>query len=109
MRSVAASYRINWPSLASGTISFSFSTNTPSGAFQFTFRYLLNPVDGTSSWGGWATLPSGEVRQFGCRPDVADWTGFTDYGIVVDSTLPVLGQSDLVDNSTLWLIVWGAD
>ncbi len=101
MKPVASSYLINYPSIDALTVSFSFQTSTPKGNFTFTFRFLAGV------WHGWAQLPSGEVRPFGCVPRVASWSEFLDFGIVIDSVLPTLGQLDLVNNSTLYLISWG--
>jgi hypothetical protein len=108
MKSVLARYLVNYPQIDPGTVSFAFSTNNALGTFSFVFKWL-NP-DGTGyRWNGWCTLPSGETRQFGCVPDVIDWTGFADYGIVIDSALPALGLSTLIGNSTLYLLEWGVD
>lgn len=98
---VAASYLVNYPSIDPLTVAFSFQSQTPAGNFSFEFRFL------GGVWNGWATLPSGEVRPFGCVPDVVDWTGFLDFGIVIVSGLPALGQGDLVASSSLYLIAWG--
>lgn len=103
MRGVKASYKVNLPSVASGTYSFSFTSDVPNvGRIGFTFRFLNN------QWNGWAALPSGEVRQFGCIPDVIDWTAFSDYGIVLDSSLPSLGLNDM-GSASMFLIVWAAN
>jgi hypothetical protein len=101
MKSVYTSYIINWPQSITVSQSFSFTANTPLGNFTFVFKWLNN------QWNAWATLPSGEVRQFGCVPDVVDWTEFPDYGIVIDSSLPSLNLSNLIGNSVLYLLQWG--
>jgi hypothetical protein len=107
MRAVLKSYLISYPNVDPGTENFKFSADPPLGHFTFQFMWL-NGV-----WNGWATLPSGEVRQFGCIPDVIDWTGFTDYGVVLDTSgstgLTVLGLTDLIPHSSLYLIQWGVD
>jgi len=103
VKSITQSFLINYPQTPDGTVSFNFSADCSLGNFQFSFKWL----DGMGN--GWATLPSGEVRQFGCVPGVYDWTEFPDYGIVLGSPLPVLGLTDLVGNSTLYLIDWGVD
>jgi len=100
VNAVNAAYLINYPQITAGTDSFSFQSNNPLGTFTFTFKWLNN------QWNGWATLPSGEVRQFGCVPDVVDWTGFSDYGLFIDSPLSLLGLDNLVGNSTLYLLEW---
>jgi hypothetical protein len=100
MNAVQAQYIVNYPQSAVGLQSFTFETTNSLGRFVFTFKWL------NGQWNGWCQLPSGEVRQFGCVPDVIDWTGFTDYGIYVDSPLPVLGVNNLVGNSTLYLVDW---
>ena len=103
MKAVRQNFLINYPTGADGTVAFGFPSDTALGRFAFTFRWL------NSAWNGWATLPSGEVRAFGCIPGCVDWTEFTDYGIVLDSGLAALGLTDLVPNSTLYLLEWAVD
>jgi hypothetical protein len=103
MKSVLSMYIVNYPQIDPGTVSFAFSTNNALGTFGFFFKYL------NGQWNGWCTLPSGETRQFGCVPDVIDWTTFSDYGIFIDSALPSLALNTLVGKSTLYLIQWGVD
>ena len=90
---------VNFPNVDPDTYAFDFNTSAPFGAFAFTFKWL------NSRWQGWATLPSGEVRPFGCVPYVTNWTGFPDYGLVIASNLASLGINDLI-NSTLYLVEW---
>ena len=101
MKSVVSSYIVNLPQSAASTLSFSFTTNNALGTFTFVFKWLNN------QWNGWCTLPTGEVRQFGCVPDVVDWTEFPDYGIVIDSALTAFNSTNLIGNATVYLLQWG--
>ena len=103
MKAVNNNYQINYPTVADGTVAFTFSTDVALGRFSFTFQWL------NSEWNGWATLPTGEVRPFGCVPGCVDWTEFTDFGVVLDSQLTALGLGDLVPSSTLYLLEWAVD
>lgn len=101
LKTVNASYVVNWPLAAANASSFTFTTQNALGSFTFVLKYM------NGQWNGWCTLPSGEVRQFGCVPDVVDWTEFPDYGIVIDSSLTSFQQSNLIGNSALYLLQWG--
>jgi hypothetical protein len=90
---------VNMPSVDEGTYAFTFTTAVGGASFTFVFKWL-NGV-----WNGWAALPSGEVRQFGCVPNVVGWTGFADYGVAIISTLTAIGLNDLA-NVSLYLFVW---
>jgi hypothetical protein len=103
MKAIRNNYRVNYPTVADGTVAFEFSTDLALGRFTFTFKWL------NAQWNGWATLPGGEVRPFGCIPGVVDWTEFTDYGVVLDSFMPVLGLGDLVPSSSMYLLQWAVD
>jgi hypothetical protein len=103
VKTIKTIYGINYPQVDLGTESFTFTTNNALGTFVFVFKWL------NGKWNGWATLPSGEVKPFGCIPEVIDWTEFTDYGILFDSGIPSLGLSGLVGSSRLYLIEWGVE
>jgi hypothetical protein len=103
VKSIRNNYQVNFPTVADGTVGFTFQSDMALGRFTFTFRWL------NGAWNGWATLPSGEVRQFGCIPGCVDWTEFTDYGILLDSNLTVLGLGDLVPESVMYLLEWAVD
>ena len=103
MKSIRKMYGVNYPQVDPATKSFSFSTNNALGTFAFVFKWL------NAQWNGWATLPSGEVRPFGCVPEVVGWTEFTDYGVVIDAGVPFLALASLLGKSRLYLIAWGVD
>lgn len=90
---------VNLPSIAAGTVGFTFTTTIAGGAWTFVFKYA------NGRWNGWATLPTGEVRPFGCVPSVVDWSGFLDYGIVIISSLAALGLLDLASSGTSLVVV----
>lgn len=90
---------VNLPQIDPGTYAFTFNTSVTAGGLTFVFKWL------NSSWNGWATLPSGEVREFGCVPYVINWTGFADFGVVVGNPKTSLGQDDLSGSSLYW-ITW---
>jgi len=91
---------INIPQGDTTAINFNFGTQASSGAWNFLLEW-----NGTR-WNGWATLPDGAVRQFGCIPGVINWTGFADFGLVWLSDLASFGQQDIF-GASLVLIDWG--
>jgi len=92
-------YIINLPALSSDIASFSFGAQLSFDSFLFKFRWF------DDEWHGWMELSAGEVRAFGCIPNTMNWTGFSDYGIMVYSVLPSLKQPDIF-GSTLVLARW---
>lgn len=92
---------INLPAIDPGVVAFTFTTQTQDGAWTFVFKYV------NGRWNAWVTLPSGEVRQAGCVPDVVNWSGFLDFGLVLISSSAALGLNDLTSSGTsLVLIGW---
>ena len=103
MKTVVQSLIVNFPQIPPNTASLTFETSNALGTFQFTFKWL------NGIWNGWATLPSGEIRPFGCIPDVISWVDFMDFGVFIDSPLPVIALNNLVGITTLYLLQWGID
>jgi hypothetical protein len=93
-------FLVNIPQGDTDAVSFNFATNNQDGAWNFLLEW------NGARWNGWATLPSGEVRQFGCIPGVINWTGFPDFGLVWLSSLAAFGQPDIF-GASLVLIDWG--
>ena len=106
MNPIKSLYLVNMPQGDTTAVNFQFETQNADGSWSFLLAWSLNPVDNAYQWNGWATLPSGEVRQFGCIPGVINWTGYPDFGLVWLSTLAKLGQLDIW-NASLVLIDWG--
>lgn len=98
MKDIKSANLVSWPS---GDLedNFTFTTVHPDGAFEFRFRYF------NDRWNGWCTLPSGEVRAFGIEPRVPSWIGFLDYGILIDTELPVIDRNSLFTTS-LYILTW---
>lgn len=102
MKKAATMYLVNLPVIDPAVIAFTFTTQNAEGNWTFVFKF------GNGVWQGWATLPSGEVRPFGCVPNVFNWSGFLDFGIVLISgfTAP-LAQGDLMSSgNSLVLVRW---
>jgi hypothetical protein len=90
---------INLPATASAETAFEFTTSIGGGFWDVVMKWA-NGV-----WNGWATLPSGEVRPFGCYPNVVDWSAFTDYGIVVLAQKDELAKADLTAAGTSLVVI----
>lgn len=56
-------------------------------------------------WNCWVTLPDGSVRQAGVEPNVVSWTGYDDYGLVFQTSLPAIDFNSLFLTEMV-LITW---
>lgn len=81
------------------TENFKFEAVTDKGTMGFSFKWF------SSRWHCWVTLPSGEIRQASVYPNVVSWTGFSDFGLVFLSELPVIDYNSLF-LSELVLLQW---
>jgi len=101
MKAAASFTLINIPSTAGVEEAFQFTSSIGGAFWSFEFIWA------NSAWNAWATLPSGEVRPFGCRPNVIDWSAFTDYGIVMLASKDELLQPDInAAGTSLVVIGW---
>lgn len=98
MKNITAANLVSWPS-GDTTENFTFSTVHPDGVFQFKFRWF------NDRWNGWCTLPDGEVRAFGVEPNIVSWSGFLDYGLVINTDLTVIDQASL-NTTELYILTW---
>lgn len=78
---------------------FKFDVMASAGTFTFHFKWL------NDRWNLWVTLPSGEVREAGVQPNVISWSGFSDYGIQVRTSLPQIDYNSLFLTEIL-IITW---
>lgn len=78
---------------------FEFVSNTSYGTFKFHFKWI------NEAWSCWVTLPDESVRQAGVYPNVKNWTGFNDYGLVFVTSLEKIDFSSLF-LTELYLIKW---
>ena len=99
MNKIKEAYTVPYPDAEEVQENFTFSTTHPDGVFKFHFRYF------NERWNGWCTLPSGEIRAFGIEPNVISWAGFLDYGVMIQTSLPVIDRNSLF-LTTLVLISW---
>ena len=78
---------------------FEFSCTADVGSFTFHFKWL------NGRWNCWVTLPDGSVRQAGVEPNVVSWTGYDDYGLVFQTSLPAIDFNSLFLTEMV-LITW---
>lgn len=98
MKEIKSAVQVEWPN-ADITDNFTFSALHPDGVFKFTFRWF------NDRWNCWVTLPSGEIRGAGVEPLVTSWVGFTDYGIIFNTSLPYIDEDSLF-STELVIITW---
>lgn len=91
MKTISKAYQIPLPDVPVDTKRFNFSCDIPAGTFFFLMEYF-NDV-----WNIWVTLPSGEIRQMGAYPNAVSWTGFSDYLIVIVTSLSTIGLNNLTE------------
>jgi len=78
---------------------FTFSCSTSYGKFTFNFKWFNN------RWNLWVTLPDGERRQAGTNPNVMNWTGNSNYGLLIKSALPAIDYDTLL-MAEIYLVKW---
>ena len=78
---------------------FEFSCTADAGNFTFHFKWMCG------RWNCWVTLPDGSVRQAGVEPNVVSWTGYDDYGLVFQTSLPAIDFNSLFLTEMV-LITW---
>lgn len=89
---------IPWPSIEVQE-NFQFEAVTSGGNFIFQFKWL------NDKWYLWVTLPTGEVRQASVYPNVISWSGFNDYGLMIQSSMESIDYSSLF-LAEIYLLTW---
>ena len=98
MQTVKLKERVPFPD-GDITENFEFSTSASGGNFTFHFKWL------NDRWNCWVTLPDGEVRQAGVLPGVTSWSEAKNYGLIFETSLPVIDYSSLF-LSELYILTW---
>lgn len=78
---------------------FKFEALSEFGTFTFNFKWF------NSRWNLWVTLPDGTIREAGVYPNVINWTGNTDYGLVFQTSLDVIDYASL-NLVEIYLLKW---
>lgn len=78
---------------------FEFECSTSYGTFLFHFKWL------NERWNLWITLPDGTKREAGVYPNVINWTGASDFGLVFRTSLQEISY-DLLFLTELYVIKW---
>lgn len=81
------------------TENFEFEAVTDTGTLKFIFKWF------NSRWNCWVTLPDSSVRQAGVYPNVVNWTGSRDYGLVFVTSLSEINFNSLF-LTEMCLIQW---
>lgn len=81
------------------TDNFEFSASAQAGVFTFNFKWL------NSRWNLWVTLPDGTVRQAGVLPGVVSWSECQNFGLVFETSLPVIDYNSLF-LTELYILTW---
>ena len=81
------------------TENFKFSSSTQGGNFTFQFKWL------NDRWNLWVTLPSGEIRQAGVEPNITSWSEGSNFGLIFESSLPVIDYNSLF-LTELYILTW---
>lgn len=78
---------------------FTFDALSEAGTFSFNFKWFNN------RWNLWVTLPDGTVREAGVYPNVINWTGNTDYGLVFGTNLDTINYNS-INLVEIFIITW---
>ena len=98
-KSVASASVVPIPNVATGSVSFNFSSRINGLSLDFQFKWI------NSSWKVFVTFPDTSIRQASLSPNATNWTGFDDYGLICLTPLDNVGLND-IPNTTLMLIEW---
>lgn len=98
MKTVTETYTVSWPEIDICD-NFKFSTSINSETFEFRFKWL------NDRWNCWVTLPDGTVRDAGVYPNVVNWTGYNDYGLIFSTDLADFNYNNLF-LGTLVVAIW---
>ncbi len=96
-RSVKSYYKIDLPATTPG-VNFSLVAKVGGQSITLAFRW-------TTIWNITATMPDGSIRFAGLYPNCMNWTGYTDYGLIGNTTLDAIGYDDLPKVS-LFMVAW---
>lgn len=98
MNVIDKTYQINYPDTDIQE-NFTFSTVLEDGVFNFRFRW----ADGR--WHVWVTPPGRQARPAGAEPNVMNWTGYADYGLMFVTDMTTIDFKSLY-KTKLVLVKW---
>ncbi len=90
------------PDLPVNPYNFFVNVNINSQNYVFTFMFY------GERWHLWVTFPDNTRREAGIFPNVTSWTGYTDFGLTIATTLAEIGQNDL-QKLTIYLVEWSTN
>ena len=96
-RVVKSYYQIDLPATIPG-YSFSFIAKVAGQSYNFAFRF-------TTVWNVTVTFPDNSIRTANLVPNTMNWSGYSDYGLVANTSLPEIGLNDL-PNVTMYMVSW---
>jgi len=96
-KSVKAYYQLSLPSTTPG-VNFSFIAKVNGQSYTIAMKW-------TTIWNVSVTFPDGTIRVAGLFPNVMNWTGYTDFGLVGYTSLSTIGYDDL-PSVTLYMVAW---
>lgn len=98
MKEIKSVEKIPWPDTEI-VDNFTFDTSAADGIFTFNFKWLNN------RWNVWVTLPDKTIREAGVYPNIINWSGNIDYGLVFVSDLTSIDRTSLF-LPEIYLIKW---
>ena len=101
-------YQVSFPQIPTNFYNFNFTVSSIDGTYQFFFNFMSNNVENNTQgdWYFYAITPSGDTRWGAVRPNSCCWYGYPDVGVYFLSNLPVIGQNDIPNNVTMYLLYW---
>lgn len=99
MKDVKKVESIPWPDIEGIEDNFQFNCSAEAGNFTLHFKW----TDGR--WNCWATLPDGKIRQAAVYPNVINWSGHSDFGLVFKTDLKEVARDSLF-YTEIYLLQW---
>jgi len=98
MKDIKSVERVPWPDTDIED-NFLFNCSAAAGTFTFHFKWM------SGRWSSWVTLPDGKIREAAVYPNVINWSGHSDFGLVFLTDLKEVSRDSLM-MTEMQLVTW---
>lgn len=98
MKDIKSVERVPWPDTDIAD-NFQFNCSAAAGTFTFHFKWM------SGRWSAWVTLPDEKIREAAVYPNVINWSGHSDFGLVFLTDLKEVNRDSLM-MTEMQLVTW---